>query len=158
MNYYNHYFKTNWDNIKNTWKGIKSILNINNTHSNIPKTLVSNDTTSAEPIEIANIFNNLFTSTAAETKESIRYSHKHFSNFLKNRSDDSFFVSPTDKYEIINIIFSLDSNKSTGLNSTPTKILKLLKNDIFTQLSGIFNASFSTMVFPSQNSKNCSYS
>ena len=130
MNYYNHYFKTNWDNIKNTWKGIKPILNINNTHSNIPKTLVSNDTTSAEPIEIANIFNNFFTSIAAETKESIKYSHKHFSNFLKNGSDDSFFVSPTDKYEIINIIFSLDSNKSTGPNSTPTKILKLN----FTQL------------------------
>ena len=31
MYYYNHYFKTNWDNIKNTWKGIKSISNINNT-------------------------------------------------------------------------------------------------------------------------------
>ena len=26
INYYNHYFKTNWDNIKKTWKGIKSIL------------------------------------------------------------------------------------------------------------------------------------
>ena len=57
MNYYNHYFKTNWDNIKYTWKGIKSILNINNTHSNIPEILVSNDTTSAEPIETANIVN-----------------------------------------------------------------------------------------------------
>ena len=53
MNYYNHYFKNNWDNIKNTWKGIKSILNINNTHSNIPKILVSNNTTNAEPIEIS---------------------------------------------------------------------------------------------------------
>ena len=113
MNYYNHYFKTNWDNIKNTWKDIKSILNINNTHSNIPKILVSNDTTSAEPIEIANIFNNFFTSIIAKTKESIKYSHKHFFKFLKNRSDDSFFLSPTDKYEIITIISSLDSNKST---------------------------------------------
>ena len=47
--------------LKNTWKSIKYILNINNTRSNIPKTLVSNDTTSAESIEIANIFNNLFT-------------------------------------------------------------------------------------------------
>ena len=148
MNYYNHYFKNNWDNIKNTWKGIKSILNINNTHSNIPKILVSNNTTSAEPIEIANIFNNFFTSVAAKTKESIKYSHKHFSNFLKNRSDDSFFLSPTDKYEIINIISSLDPNKSTGPNSIPTKILKLLKNDISAQLSDIFNVSFSTGVFP----------
>ena len=126
MNYYNHYFKNNWDNIKNTGKGIKSILNINNTQLNIPKILVSNNTTSAEPIEIANIFNNFFTSVAAKTKERIKYSHKHFSNFLKNRSDDSFFLSPTDKYEIINIISSLDPIKSTGPNSIPTKILKLL--------------------------------
>ena len=149
MNYYNHYFKT-WDNNKSMWKVIRSILNIyiNNTHS-ITKILVSNDTTSSEPIEIANIFNNFFTSIAAETKESIKYSHKHFSNFLKNRSDDSFFLSPTDKYEIINIISSLDPNKSTGPNSIPTKILKLLKNDISTQLSDIFNVSFSTGVFPS---------
>ena len=45
ISYYNHYFKTNWDNIKNTWKGIKFILNININRSNIPKILVSNDTT-----------------------------------------------------------------------------------------------------------------
>ena len=83
MNYNNHYFRTNWDNIRNTWKGIKSILNINNNQSNIPKILVSNDTTSTEAIEIANIFNNFFTSIAAKTKESIKYFHKHFSNFLK---------------------------------------------------------------------------
>ena len=53
MNFCNHYFKTYWANIKNTWKGITSILNINNTHSNIPKILVSNNTTNAEPIEIS---------------------------------------------------------------------------------------------------------
>ena len=41
MNYYNHYFKTNWDNTKNIWKGIKSILNINNTYSNIPNVFPS---------------------------------------------------------------------------------------------------------------------
>ena len=149
MNYYNLYFKINWGNTKNTWKGIKSILNISNTHLNIPKILVSNDTTSAELIEIANIFNNSFTSIAAKTKESIKYSHKHCSNFLKNRSDESFFLSPTGKYEIINIISSLDSNKSTRPNSIPTKILKLLKIDISTQLSDIFNVSFSTGIFPS---------
>ena len=30
VNYSYHYFKTNWDNIKNTCKGIKSILDISN--------------------------------------------------------------------------------------------------------------------------------
>ena len=149
MNYYNHYFQTNWDNIKSTLKGIKSILNINKNQSNIPKLQVSDDTTSREPIEIANIFNSFFTSIAAKTKESIKYSDKHFSNFLKNRSDDSFFLNPTEKYEIINIISSPGSNKSTEPNSIPTKILKLLENDISTLLSGIFNFPFLTGVFPS---------
>ena len=44
---------------------------------------------------------------------------------------------------------SFDSNKSTGPNSIPTKILKLLKNNISVQLSDIFNVFFSTGVFPS---------
>ena len=96
---------------------MKSILSVNNNPKNIPKILVYDDTTSTEPIEIANLLNNFFTSIATKTEESIIYSHKHFSNFLRNRSDDSFFLNPTDKYEIINIISSLDSNKSTGTNS-----------------------------------------
>ena len=95
------------------------------------------------------MFNNFFTSIAAKTKESINYSHKHIFNFVRNRSEDSFVLSPTDKYEIINIISSLNSNKPTGPISLPTKILKLLKNDIYTQLSNIFSISFSTGVFPS---------
>ena len=146
INDYNHYYKSNRDNIKNTQKSIKSILNINNNQSNIPKIPVYNDTTIPEPIETANIFNNFFISIAAKTKESIKYTHKRFSNFHKNRSDDSFFLSCTDKYEIINIISSLDSNKSTRPNSIPTKLFKLLKNYISIQLFDISNVSFSTGV------------
>ena len=36
---------------------------------------------------------------------------------------------------------------SVGPNSIPTRILKLLKNDISTQLTDIFNIPFSTGVF-----------
>ena len=90
MNYYNHYFKTNCYNIKNTWKCIKSILSINNNPSNIAKISVSNDNISTESIEIANIFKNVFISISASTKESVKCSHKHFSNFLKNRSETPF--------------------------------------------------------------------
>ena len=79
----------------------------------------------------------------------VTYSHKHFSSFLKHRSHDLFFLSLTDKYEIINIVSSLDSNRSIGPNTIPTKILRFLKNDISTQLSDIFNISFWTEVSPS---------
>ena len=127
----------------------------NNNSTNFPKILFSNDTTSTEPILIANI-----TSIADKTKKSVNYSHKHTNkhahnyshkhvpNFLRNRSDDFLFISPIDKYEIINIIYSLNSNKSTEPGNLPTKILKLLKNDIFVQLSSVFDVSISTNVFP----------
>ena len=61
----------------------------------------------------------------------------------------SFFVSPTDKKEIENFISSLDSNKSVAPNTIPTKVLKLLKSDISSQLSEIINISFSSGIFPS---------
>ena len=106
-------------------------------------------TTISNPMSISNIFNNYFSSIANKTKLNISFSHKHFSDFLKNRTNTSFFVSSTDKTKIENVISSLDSNKSVGPNSIPTKVLKLLKNDISSQLSEIFNISFSSGVFPS---------
>ena len=126
-NYYNHYFETNWNSIKNTRRDIKSIPNIKNTSADIPKTLTVDGTTIFNPMEISDIFNNYFSSIASKAKLNISFSHKHFSDFLKNRSNISFFVSSRDKTEIEKVISSLDSNKSVGSNSIPTKILKLLK-------------------------------
>ena len=63
-------------------------------------------------------------------KLNISFSHKHFSDFLKNRSNISFFVIFTYKTEIESVITTLDSNKSVGPNHIPTKILKLVTNDI----------------------------
>ena len=84
-NHYNHYFETNWNSIKNTWKGLKSILNIKNISAEIPKTLTVDGTTIFNPMEISNIFNNYFSSIATKTKLNISFLHKHFSDFLKNR-------------------------------------------------------------------------
>ena len=148
-NYYYHYFDIKWNNIKNTWKEIKSILSIKPNPSDIPKILNTNDSNITNPVEIANVFNNYFSSIASQTKVNIKHSNKRFSGFLKNRAQNSFFLSPTDKDEIALIISSLDSTKSVGPNSIPTKILKLLKNFNSCQIVDIFNMSLTSGVFPS---------
>ena len=51
-------------------------------------------------------------------------------------------MSPTHKNEIISIISALDSQKASGPNNIPIKILKLMKNDISDQLTVFFNLSF----------------
>ena len=92
-NYYNLYLGINWNNLKNTWKKIKSILSIKPNPSDIPKILNTNDSTITNPVEIANVFSNYFSCIASETKVNIKYSHKHISDFLKNRAQNSFFKS-----------------------------------------------------------------
>ena len=47
------------------------------------------------------------------------------------------------------MILSLNESKSVGTNGLPTKILKILKNEISVELINIFQLTFSTGVFPS---------
>ena len=148
--YYDKYFERNWNNIKNTWKGIKSLISLKTVASSVPTVLsLDNGDTITNLYDIANTFNNYFASIAETTKKSIKYSHKHFSDYLSNESSSTIFLQPTDKEEIANIISSLNSNKTSGPNSIPYRVLFLLKNEISKQLADLFNLSFMTGVFPS---------
>ena len=80
--YYDTHFERNWNNIKNTWKGIKSLISLKTVASRIPTVLsLNNGDTITNPYDIANAFNNYFTSIAETTKKRINYSHKHFSDY-----------------------------------------------------------------------------
>ena len=48
--------------MKNTWKGTKNVTNLNNFSSDVPRTYSVNDVTTSNPCDIANTFNNYFTS------------------------------------------------------------------------------------------------
>ena len=74
----------------------------NNISSDVPRTLYVNDVTISNPCDIANTFDNYFTSIAKKkTKENINYSHKHYSNHLSDKCKNSFFIHPTNKDEIV---------------------------------------------------------
>ena len=149
--YYDKYFARNWNNIKNTWKGIKSLISLKTVASNVPTVLsLDNGDTVTNPYDIANTFNNCFVSIAETTRKTTKYSHKHFSDYLSNENSSTISLQPTDKEEIANIISSLGSNKASGPNSIPYRILFLLKNEISKQLTDLFNLSFMTCVFTSE--------
>ena len=105
-NHYNHYFDINWNNIENTWKGINSIFSIKPDPSDIPEILNTRDSTITNPVEIANVFNNCFSSFASQTKESIKYFHKQFLDFLKNRAQNSCFKSYWQRWNSSHHIFT----------------------------------------------------
>ena len=120
-----------------------------NAISIVPRTLSHGVSTTTNPCEIANVFNNYFASVAETANQNINYSHKHFSEYLKHQCNNSMFIQPTDNEEIANIISSLNINKACGPFSIPNKILILLKQDISLQLADLFNLSFSSGSFPS---------
>ena len=102
--YYDKHFERNWSNIKNRWKGIKSLISLKTVASNVPTVLfLDNGKTITNLYDIANTFNNYFASIA-ETKKNIKHSHKNFSDYLSNENNNTIFLQPTNKEEIANII------------------------------------------------------
>ena len=68
--YYDKYFERNWNNIKNTLKGIKSLISLKNVASKVSAVLaLDNDNTITNPYDTANTFNNYFASIAETTKK-----------------------------------------------------------------------------------------
>ena len=117
--------------------------------STVPSTIIQDNISLTNPKDIVDAFNNYFSNVATGIKSSIKHSRNKLIDFFPQINRNSFFISPTDKTEIKNIILSFDSLKSIGPNSISTTILKLLSNDILTQFAEFFNLSFSEGVFPS---------
>ena len=146
--YNDKYFERNWNIIKNTWEGTKFLISVKTVASSVPIILpLDNGDTTTKLYDIANTFNNYFASTAETMKKCIRYSHKHFSDYLSTKTRRTIFLQPTDK-EIANIISYLSSNKASAPKSIRYRMLFILKNEIPRQLANLFNLSFMTGAFP----------
>ena len=98
--YYTKSFENNWNNIKNTWKVIKTIISIKNITTTVPHSIEFNNRTVTNPTAMSNIFNNYFTSIAKKTNSNMKLSPKHFTDYLSYTNTNTFFLTPTDKNEI----------------------------------------------------------
>ena len=147
-NYYTKYFEDNNNNIKKTWEGIRSIINIKSTkHSTISQIKINNKVITNHK-EIVETLNNFFVNVGPNTERNIPVNPKTKpENFLKNRNQLNFLISHISNEEVLEIINQLE-NKSTGPNSIPIKLLKLIPDLILMPLCKIINHSFQTGVFP----------
>ena len=111
------------NDIKKTWKGIKSIISMKNKSNNdSPTSIIHQGKFIADPLSIANVFNDFFSTVAQKVQSKIKFSRKSFSDFLPPNIHESIILSQITEDEISKIISSLNSSKSTGSNSIPTKI------------------------------------
>jgi hypothetical protein len=148
-NHFTSYFNIHSNNVQKIWHGVRDIISLKSSKSVKPISLKINGTVTSSPIAVANSFNSYFSSIAESIRSQVPPSSNHFSSFLKCSNRNSMFLSPITPEEISKSILSLSSNKSSGPNSIPIKILKLLHQDISIPLSDIFNLSFIKGHFPS---------
>ena len=145
--YFQNFFSQNAKNIRETWQGIKSIVNVNSKKKSNPTSLMLNNKLLTDQTLVSDTFNEYFSSIASKLQKKIHQPNKAFSDFLDERNPNTFFIKPTNTLEVINNINDLNTNKGTGPYSIPTNIFHLIKFAVADPLVEIINLSFRTGIY-----------
>ena len=151
-NYYHHYFETNVNNMKQTWKGINSLIfNSRKKLKQIMAIRRTDNSLSTNVTEIPNLLNNHFATVGKKLTSSLPPSKQSFTDYLPGHPiTNSFFSDPIIPADIISQINALPSNEAYGLYSFPAKILKCCKYAISVPLANIFNLSVTKGKYPTK--------
>ena len=147
-NYYTKYLEDNNNNSKKIWEGIKSIINIKNPKGTSINQLKVNEKVIDNPEEIAEIVNNFFANIGSNTENNIPHNPViKPENYLINRIQQNFIIADITNDEVLEIITKLD-NKSSGPQSIPINLLKIIADLIINPLCIIISNSFTSGIFP----------
>ncbi|MEO0688528.1 MAG: hypothetical protein AAFY76_26545 [Cyanobacteria bacterium J06649_11] len=139
--YFADYFHQNSKNIRKIWKGVKEIISLKSNPKSKPISLRIDDIVTSNPDIVANFLNSYFSSVADNVRSRIPENDKHFTSFLKCPNLNSIFLSPATSEEVQKIINSMPPSKSSGPNSIPIRILKLVCTEISYPLTELLNSS-----------------
>ena len=128
---------------------MRKIINITTIVSKEISCIQVGNKTINNPIEIANSFNNHFTSIAEKIEDNLVKLKFNSSRYLSNPNEYSVFIKPTNAEEVLHEITKLKNNKSIGPSSILPEFVKLFKTTLSEPISLIANISFSTGAFPS---------
>ena len=129
-NYFKRYFEDNLKNSKKIWKGISEIVNMKRKKDCRSIHLEINKQIESDPKKVCAEFNRYFTSEPENIVRKIHPSNVSYVNFLKNRSQKSFFFSPISAEEVKKVILNLETKKSNGLYSILIQIMKMIIDEI----------------------------
>ena len=149
--YYARQFEQEKNKIRNTWKVINSVLN-NKKSSQSVSSIIFDGKLINNTEQIANYFNDYFSNTGPNLASNIQPTHPplSFTDYLSNPNTNSFFFTPVNEYEIVNIVKDLQNKKSSGHDTINISIIKKSISSICKPLAHIVNTSFMTGIVPSQ--------
>ena len=146
--YYNDFFNNNINNMKNTWKGIRQIINLKPHSFHTPTKIIKDNIELVEGKSIADAFNDFFVNIGGKLANSIPPATKSPLSYLPPQKPNTFYLLPVTSNEIEEVISTLNTKKACGPFSIPAKLLKLLKCFLSKPLETVFNISFTTGMVP----------
>ena len=146
--YFNAFFEENQGNVKETWKGIRNLINISKKSPNNISKLVVNGNATTNPKEMADIINKFYVNIGKSIEEKIPNGRKTFAHYLRDRNLYNIVLNPCTTEEVTNYISNMTASKATGPNSIPTSVLKFCTVQLIEPLMNVLNKSLSEGTFP----------
>ena len=98
------------------------------------------------PVEVANKFNEYFSTIAENLQVNIYDTGTDFRQYLEGRNEHSIFTQLTNPLQVIRTINILNDNKASGPYNIDYEILHLIKLIIANPLSRVNNLSFENAI------------
>ena len=132
-------------NSKKTWKTVNTVLGKN--RENLPSSVSFQNRRVSNNKDIAEEFNNYFTSVASKLASDIQPATIPFESFLPDPVPFSFFLKPTSEIEISQVIKNIKIT-SPGFDDINIKVIKECSDEISPVLNLIVNKCFKEGCFP----------
>lgn len=148
--YYEEILSDRRNSVKNFWKQFGSTLNHKKSKQkhHINKLLVNNkEITSNE--EITNTMTTYFCKLGKNISDSIDTVPGHFSDYLRNKVCQSFFLSPVANENVLSELNKLNEKKSSGPDNFTPKLVHQCADIFVIPLTIIYNKCIEYAKFPS---------
>ena len=146
--YFNDFFEEHQNNIKETWKGIRNLINVSKKSTTNINKLMENGKEITNPMEMADILNRFYVNIGKTVEEKIPKCKKTFLHYLTDRNAYNIVINPCTNEEIKIYISNMNVSKATGPNSIPTNLLKHFTDELIEPLVTIINKSLIEGIFP----------
>ena len=133
---------------KPTWNILNEVFKSKNKkHMVNDKFITSEGTSCTDKNEIVEQVNKYFTNIGSSLNSKLPKTGDDPTQHIKHNTA-SFFCAPTDPTEIINIVKSANSSKSSGVDNIDPYVVQKIIPQIANQLAHIFNTSLQTGIVP----------
>ena len=132
---------------KNTWRLINELTSRKTSVNSHVKAIKQEGVTLTNSADIANTFNNYFTTIGDNLAKKIPCSDVNPISYI-SPVNSAFSFAEVSLESVLKTLKSINPNKATGPDNIPNKVLKMAAEILSPSLSAIFNRSLSMGIYP----------